>query len=89
MNHGWDTATYLEAIPVDAVGEIHVAGHSMRNVDGRVIRVDDHGSPVCDEVWALYRQALDRFGQTPTLIERDNNIPRYPNSSRRPASRST
>ena len=74
-NHGWDAEAYLDAVPVAAVGEIHLAGHSARDFAGRTIRVDDHGSPVCPEVWALYARALRRFGPVPTLIERDNNLP--------------
>ncbi|MDW3687297.1 DUF692 domain-containing protein [Cupriavidus sp. CV2] len=75
-NHGWDTQAYLAALPPDAVGEIHLAGHSVRQLEqGRTIRIDDHGSRVAAEVWALYGQALARFGPTPTLIEWDTNIP--------------
>ena len=75
-NHGWDALTYLDAMPADAIGEIHLAGHSTRTLDtGAVIRIDDHGSDVIDEVWALYAAAIERFGPVPTLIERDNNIP--------------
>lgn len=75
QNHGWEASAYLEAIPIEAVGEFHLAGHSVRRFDGRAILVDDHGSPVCQAVWSLYAQALRRFGPVPTLIERDNNIP--------------
>jgi len=75
-NHGWDAAAYLAALPAAAVGEIHLAGHSLRTLaDGRSIRIDDHGSPVADAVWALYAAALERFGPIPTLIEWDNDIP--------------
>lgn len=75
-NHGWDAAEYLAALPAHAIGEIHLAGHSCRRLEGgRVIRVDDHGGPVAKEVWNLYEQALARFGPIPTLIEWDNNIP--------------
>lgn len=75
-NHGWDALAYLDALPVDAVREIHLAGHAVRRLDdGRVLRIDDHGSRVSPEVWALYTTALDRFGAVPTLIEWDNDIP--------------
>ena len=43
--------------------------------DGRVLRIDDHGSRVAPEVWALYAAALDRFGAVPTLIEWDTDVP--------------
>ena len=75
-NHGWDASTYLAALPPAAVGEIHLAGHSVRPLDnGSTLRIDDHGSRVIAEVWALYREALDRFGPVPTLIEWDTDVP--------------
>ena len=75
-NHGWDAETYLDALPTAAVGEIHLAGHSVRHVDGeKVLRIDDHGSRVAPAVWALYARALERFGPVPTLIEWDTDIP--------------
>jgi uncharacterized protein (UPF0276 family) len=75
-NHGWDARAYLDALPADAVGEIHLAGHAIRALDdGRVLRIDDHGSRVAPEVWALYAAALNRFGAVPTLIEWDTDIP--------------
>lgn len=75
-NHDWDASAYLDALPVEAVGEIHLAGHAERHIDGgRVLRIDDHGSRVAAEVWALYAKALQRFGPVPTLIEWDTDIP--------------
>lgn len=75
-NHGWQTSTYLAALPPASVGEIHLAGHTVRRLDGgRLLRIDDHGSPVIREVWALYVEALTRFGPVPTLIEWDTNVP--------------
>ena len=75
-NHGWDALAYLDALDPASVGEIHLAGHSHKTLaDGATIRIDDHGSPVIEEVWSLYAEALRRLGRVPTLIERDNNIP--------------
>jgi uncharacterized protein len=75
-NHGWDPRTYLAALPAAAIGEIHLAGHSVRPLpDGGVVRIDDHGSQVCAEVWTLYEEALARLGARPTLIEWDNQVP--------------
>jgi len=76
-NHGWDASIYLAALPPAAIGEIHLAGHAVRLLaDGSTVRIDDHGSRVIDDVWTLYREALDRFGPVPTLIEWDTNVPR-------------
>jgi uncharacterized protein (UPF0276 family) len=75
-NNGWDPLRYLESLPAHIVGEIHLAGHTIRALpDGAQLRIDDHGSRVSAEVWSLYRQALHRFGPRPTLIEWDTNIP--------------
>ncbi|RQS72614.1 DUF692 domain-containing protein [Burkholderia sp. Bp8963] len=75
-NHGWNPHTYLDALPAAAIGEIHLAGHSVRPLDnGRTLRIDDHGSRVAPEVWALYETALQRFGPVPTLIEWDTDVP--------------
>jgi uncharacterized protein (UPF0276 family) len=75
MNHGFHPLTYLNGVPRDLVREIHLAGHSLRRVDGRDVLIDTHDGPVCDEVWTLYAAAIERFGSVPTLIEWDSNIP--------------
>jgi uncharacterized protein (UPF0276 family) len=75
-NHDWDPSLYLASLPPAAIGEIHLAGHSLRSLpDGTTLRIDDHGSRVIDEVWVLYREALARFGPVPTLIEWDTDLP--------------
>jgi uncharacterized protein (UPF0276 family) len=75
-NHGWRASDYLAALPPSAIGEIHLAGHSVRELEGgRTLRIDDHGSRVIPEVWELYSEALSRFGPVPTLIEWDTNVP--------------
>ena len=74
-NLGGDPDRYLAALPADAIGEIHLAGHAVNDADGRAILIDDHGSPVAPAVWALYERALARFGARPTLIEWDTDVP--------------
>jgi len=74
-NHGFACDDYLEGIPVGAVGEFHLAGHTRIDQDGRSLLIDTHGSRVSDAVWDLYRRALQRFGSLPTLIEWDTDIP--------------
>jgi uncharacterized protein (UPF0276 family) len=76
-NHNWDASAYLAALPANAVGEIHLAGHAVKEIGGSKLRIDDHGSRVSPEVWTLYREALARFGAVPTLIEWDTNIPAF------------
>lgn len=74
-NFAEDATAYLAALPGEAVGEIHLAGHFRSERRGRALLIDDHGAEVSDEVWALYRLALERFGMVPTLIEWDKNLP--------------
>ena len=75
-NHGWDAEAYLAALPRAAIGEIHLAGHTVKDLgDGRTLRIDDHGSRVDAAVWQLYETAIERFGAIPTLIEWDTDVP--------------
>lgn len=70
-NHGFDPLTYLAAIPVARVKQMHLAGHS----DCGDYLIDTHDAPVCDAVWALFSEAVRRFPGVHTMIERDDNIP--------------
>lgn len=74
-NLRFDAAAYIDALPIAAVEEIHLAGHSRNDADGEVILIDDHGARVADPVWRLYEHALRRFGPRPTLIEWDTDLP--------------
>ena len=75
-NHGFDALAYLRALPAESIGEFHLAGHRVRRLDdGRSIRIDDHGSRVSPEVWALYEAAVALIGRRPTLIEWDTDVP--------------
>jgi len=70
-NNGIDSESYLDALPVGAIREIHLAGHDRAGT----LLIDTHGTRVAPAVWALYARALDRFGPVPTLIEWDTDIP--------------
>ena len=75
-NHNMDPSVYIDAFPVEHVGEIHLAGHDERRDDtGAPLLIDAHGSPVVNRVWKLYERAVSRVGPVPTLIERDANVP--------------
>jgi uncharacterized protein (UPF0276 family) len=78
VNHQRDPLAYLDALPLHAVGEIHLAGFA-EDADslGDRLLIDDHGAPIDGAVWALYRQALERTGPVATLIERDNQVPAF------------
>jgi uncharacterized protein len=72
-NFGFDPLVYLDTLPAEMIGEIHLAGHhAAEDVD---ILIDDHGSQVAEPVWELYAEALQRLGPVPTLIEWDTNLP--------------
>jgi len=75
-NMGWSVEDYLKDIPSNLVGEIHLAGHTMKDLgNGNEIRIDDHGSPVSNEVWDLYKILTSRIGVRPTLVEWDTDVP--------------
>ena len=74
-NVGIEPESYLDSLPAAAVAEIHLAGHAANDADGLTVLIDDHGSPVADEVWRLYESALARFGAVPTLVEWDTDLP--------------
>ena len=76
-NLGFSAEAYLDAIPAALVGEIHLAGHAPDENVGEALLIDTHGAPVADAVWTLYRRLIARIGSSPTLIERDDNIPGF------------
>lgn len=78
VNVGGDPADYLARLPADAVGEIHLAGHAEKEVDGIRLLIDDHGSHVAEPVWDLFARAVARFPAAPALIEWDTAIPELP-----------
>jgi len=78
-NHDYDPAAYIDAFPVEYVGEIHLGGHAQQEDDaGAPLLIDDHGHDVDEAVWNLYRQLVARRGRCPTLVEWDNDIPAWP-----------
>lgn len=76
-NHGFAALDYLDAIPGERIGEIHLAGYETDAGEpaDEDFLVDTHSRPVSEPVWALYQETLRRFGTKPTLIEWDNDIP--------------
>ncbi|MFA6037817.1 MAG: DUF692 domain-containing protein [Legionellales bacterium] len=70
-NHEFSPMDYINAMPVDRVMQIHLAGHSYE--DGCIIDTHDH--PIIDPVWDLYEKTLKRLGPVSTMIERDDHIP--------------
>ncbi|WP_199796875.1 MNIO family bufferin maturase [Pseudomonas chlororaphis] len=78
INHRRDPLAYIDALPLHAVGEIHLAGFAEDSDSlGDRLLIDDHGAPIDNAVWALYLRLLERIGPTATLIERDNQVPAF------------
>ena len=72
INHSYDPLVFLDAMPLDRVRYIHIAGHFDEAED---LKVDTHGADVIAPVWSLLERAYERLGPIPTLLERDFNIP--------------
>lgn len=71
-NHGFDARAFIDALPLERVSYLHLAGHTLQ---GEVI-IDTHIGPIIDEVWALYRYVIAKCGRAvPTLIEWDQDLP--------------
>ena len=69
---------YLDGLPADAIGELHLGGFTVEPDDalpGRDLLIDTHAARVAPPVWDLYAYAVARFGPKPTLIEWDNELP--------------
>lgn len=75
INHCYDPVAFLDALPLERVRYIHVAGHYDEAAD---LKVDTHGADVIDPVWSLLTHAYQRIGPVPTLLERDFNFPPLP-----------
>lgn len=75
QNHGFDPRAYLDGIDFDRVLQVHLSGHT-REPSGML--VDTHDHPVCEAVWAMYRDAYRAHGPFPTLLEWDERIPPLP-----------
>lgn len=72
VNHQYNAKDFLQSINPKKVAYIHVAGHDQRAEN---LIIDSHGAPVIDPVWQLLELAYQRFGNLPTLLERDTNLP--------------
>lgn len=78
VNHQRDPSALIDAMPLATVGEIHLAGFAEdTDAAGDRLLIDSHGADVHEQVWRLYRYALQRTGPVATLIERDNDIPAF------------
>ena len=77
-NMGFSAEAWLDAVPGELVGEIHLAGHRPDPVWGEALLIDSHDAPVSETVWTLYDRLIARIGPRPTLVERDGDVPEFP-----------
>ena len=77
-NHQRELCRYLRALPLDAVGQIHLAGFA-RDQDslGEALLIDSHDEAIAAEVWEAYAWVLGHTGAVATLIERDHKLPPF------------
>jgi uncharacterized protein len=73
VNHGFSPGEYIAGLPLGRIGQIHLAGHT----DAGTHLIDTHDHPVAAPVWTLYKDAVQRFGPIPTLVEWDDRIPSF------------
>ena len=73
-NHHFDPNVFLEAIPTELIGQIHLAGYT----DMGTYLFDTHSKPVYPEVWELFSKLIARDSTIPFLVEWDDDIPKFP-----------
>ncbi|MDX8517453.1 MNIO family bufferin maturase [Mesorhizobium dulcispinae] len=77
-NQQWDPFAYVDAYPLGAVQEIHLAGFTPETDEKqRPLLIDTHNRPVDPLVWQLYAYVIGKLGPTPTLIEWDADLPSW------------
>ena len=74
QNHHFDPLTYVDAVPTELIGQVHLAGYT----DMGTYLFDTHSKPVYPEVWQLFSYLIARAPEVPVLIEWDDEIPDFP-----------
>jgi uncharacterized protein (UPF0276 family) len=72
-NHGYDPVEHLEALPLDRVVEVHLAG----GIEHDGIYADTHSRPVPEASWRLLEWLVPRTKLRAIIIERDNDLPPF------------
>ena len=73
LNFQFDADAYLDALPRDAVVQLHLAGGEWNGAT----YVDSHARTVSDDVWRLTRHAYERFAPEAAIVERDEDLPPF------------
>ena len=86
QNHDFDPKEFIDNIPLENVGQLHLAGH---RIEDNGLIVDTHDNSICDEVFELLSYTVSALSKkaTPTtpyttfevssMVEWDSNIPSY------------
>jgi len=72
FNHNYNTKEFINALPLDSVAYIHMAGHEQIEPD---LIIDTHGKDIIDPVFELFDWTIQKINPVPVLLERDFNIP--------------
>jgi uncharacterized protein (UPF0276 family) len=72
FNHQYDAKAFIDALPLERVGYIHMAGHHKVEED---LIIDTHGNDIIDPVYELFDYTAQRLHPVPVLLERDFNLP--------------
>jgi uncharacterized protein (UPF0276 family) len=73
-NHSFDPLAFLEAMPLPAVVQVHLAGGYF--ADGFL--VDGHCAPVAEESWRLLEALVARTPVRGVVLEHDERFPEFP-----------
>jgi uncharacterized protein (UPF0276 family) len=72
FNHGYDAKKFIDAMPLDKIAYVHMAGHTKVAPD---LIIDTHGQAIIDPVYELFDYTVSKINPVPVLLERDFNIP--------------
>lgn len=71
LNHGHDAIGFLEAMPLDRVVQLHLAGGFW----SEDLFIDSHTQPVQEESWNLLDELLKRTSISGVVLEHDGDFP--------------
>lgn len=78
VNMGIDAIDYIDRFQIDAVQEIHIAGHAeAMGENGERYLIDAHNGAVADPVMELLSYTVQKTGSVPVLLEWDNEVPEW------------
>ncbi len=70
-NHDFNALKFLEELNPDNVIQFHIIGYEIK----KGLYVDTHGQAIQEDLWELYKVALNLLKPNGVIIEWDNNFP--------------